>query len=92
MAGLVSHQSLVFKDVTQSQDEWRAVGYPDFNGTLYTFLHTPALRTAALLAEFCGTRYPGWQLTADDVCKLLAFTGGIGRLVHQIYERLALRR
>jgi len=79
----------LFRSSTDGKmDKWRAVGFPDFNGSLYEMFAVPALRTVDSLQAFITRRYPRWDLSDVDVQVLLAHTGGIGRLVHRAWMKM----
>jgi hypothetical protein len=79
---------LMFKQGSgEDTDHWRKRGYPDFNGTLYELHTVPALRSVGELEAYIRVRYPLWGLIEEDeVSLLLAYTGGIGRLVHKVWK------
>lgn len=77
---------LMFKHGSgEDTDHWRKRGYPDFNGTLYELHTVPALRSVQELEAYIRVRYPLWGLSEEEVSRLLAYTGGIGRLVHKVW-------
>lgn len=80
-----SMQSLLFQDFSDTPDVWRPLGYPSFNGSLFVFHCIAPLRSAPNLARFVAARYPEWVLDEHSVRVLLCYTGGIGRLVHQVW-------
>jgi hypothetical protein len=69
---------------------WEDKGYPNFNHTLYVCCRIPALRTVKELQNYVKVRYRAYyertppDCRGDDMCVLLCFTGGIGRLVDQV--------
>jgi hypothetical protein len=82
----VDMHSLMFKKGSgEKTDYWRKQGYPDFNGTLYELLTVPALRTVESLRDYIHVRYPSWNLNENECSLLLAYTGGIGRLVNKVW-------
>ena len=78
-------QSLLFRDFSDAPDVWRPLGYPSFNGSLFVFHYIAPLRSAPNLARFVAARYPDWVLDEHSIRVLLCYTGGIGRLVHQVW-------
>jgi hypothetical protein len=68
-------------------DEWKM--FPSFNGSLYTFRDVPALRTLPLLKDYINTRYGRCSCfeTDDDISRLLFYTGGVGRWIHEAWKR-----
>jgi hypothetical protein len=80
-------QAFLFRGFGAAPDAWRPLGYPSFNGSLFHIFNIPPLRDTHLLCGFLSARYPAWKLTNDDVKVLLCYTGGIGRLVHNVWKR-----
>lgn len=79
-------RTLMFRRGSRDKpDKWRAVGFPDFNGSLYQLYTVPALRSSADLSSFVQKRYPGWRLSDLDLAELLYYTGGIGRIIHSAF-------
>lgn len=62
------------------------VSYPNFNKSLCSYYHVPAIRDIESLARYIHRRYHR-QLTDHQLRLILYSTGGVGRLIDQLLTR-----